>query len=126
MLNFSIDTNAATWKVTVNQRGGKNTPCGVKFNYVRHYTGGSTETITCTGRGNLDCPSPSHTGGDPVGGIIRAVTGGATNGVLVDYESLSIASFSNGSYSIDDEAASFDADILIFDTLDEMNEYLNK
>lgn len=123
MINISIDANAA-WKITVTQRGGKNTPCGVRFNYVRHYTKTYNETITCKGRGNLDCPEPTHTGGIAVQSVIEAVTKGATEGKLVDYQSLSVTTFGNGSYSIEDEAASFDADILMFETLEEMNEYL--
>jgi hypothetical protein len=123
---LTLGLNAASWSVKVSQRGGKSTPCGVRFDKVTHNTGNYTETIVCSGRGVNECPSPTHTGGEPgIISIINAVTSGGTEGTLIDYSNLSISIFSNGSYSIEDEAASFDAEIIIFDTIDEMNSYLN-
>jgi hypothetical protein len=127
MIGYSVESNATDiWKVKVTQRGGKNTPCGVRFNYVKHYTGSYTENITCTGRGNLECPPADHVGGQAgIISIIESVTNGTSEGTMIDYQYLTLSSFSDGSYSEEDEAASFDATILIFESLEELENYLS-
>jgi len=113
------------WVVKVTQTGGRNSGCGVKFKHTSHYTGNYKETINCTGKGDLDCPTPTHEGGGSIAVVQDHVMAGNVSGIIYDIANLTITEFGNGKIN-NDGGIDFEAIITIFETEGEYNEYLER
>ncbi len=110
-------------KVSIIKKGGKSTECGISYHAIIHNTDSNTETIKCTGRGPNICPEPVHCSKKEIAKIEKQVTKGFSKGKILDVANLTIMEFSKGKIS-KNKLLKYKATIIIFDTIEEYNEYL--